>query len=457
MDNQDKLRFVSKIPEEYCCSLCTILLNNPVLTDCCGQHFCKVCLENWFLRKQPKEFENVWTNGSYQKKEVKCCPKCGVRNFNYITYLPIRKKINSLTVYCPNRSKGCKETAQYGNYQEHVAKCRFQNIYCDQCGQGMLRKEIENHKKNECSYRQVKCPYCDLEGTYIEITTDVHHDKCPSFPLPCPNNCGESDIERKDIEAHKQVCPNEVVKCSFFVAGCCELKQKDLEDHVASNERQHLDLVMKKLANTQQQLDDLTVKTMVLEQKLNTLTSGLASEIQDLDTTISQTNYPYNSQQGSKHIQAIECMQTTLAMAGKILFASDKKYRVRFTWDSSSGCAQTMPFYIYPGYKFYLKTGPYPGSYRQTTVKLLLIRGEHDINIEWPPTCCFVINLTLESGYGRAEICPQCNKALQSIEQPANKSEQEVFTFMFQVRITRDSSQNGFHVIMLLDHHSCKN
>ena len=325
----------------------------------------------------------------------------------------------------------------------------------------MLRKEIENHKKNECSYRQVKCPYCDLEGTYKDITTDVHHhDKCPSFPLPCPNNCGESDIERKDVEAHKQVCPNEMVKCSFFVAGCCELKRKDLEDHVASNEKQHLDLVMKKLAKTQQQLDDLTVKTMVLEQKLNTLTSGLASEIQDLDTTISQTNYSYNSPQVNKHMMAVECMQATLAMAGKILFASDKNYRVRFTWDLSSGYAQTMPFYIHPGYKFYLQTGRYPdlGSdlYSKTAVKLLLIRGEHDINLEWPPTCCFVINMYVESKRERAEICPQCNKALQCIEQPVNKSEQEVFTFMFQVKITRDSSQNGFHMIMHLDHHSCQ-
>ncbi len=36
---------VKELADKYKCSICTNLLDTPVLTECCGQHFCKACLE----------------------------------------------------------------------------------------------------------------------------------------------------------------------------------------------------------------------------------------------------------------------------------------------------------------------------------------------------------------------------------------------------------------------------
>ncbi len=37
---------VDIVPEDHHCTLCTHILRDPVLTDCCGQLFCQDCLIN---------------------------------------------------------------------------------------------------------------------------------------------------------------------------------------------------------------------------------------------------------------------------------------------------------------------------------------------------------------------------------------------------------------------------
>ena len=36
--------FVDKVPEDTRCTICTNILTNPILTECCGQLFCDGCL-----------------------------------------------------------------------------------------------------------------------------------------------------------------------------------------------------------------------------------------------------------------------------------------------------------------------------------------------------------------------------------------------------------------------------
>ena len=43
--------FVDDLPEEYTCQVCMKLLKEPQITDCCGQHFCRACLDRWFKKQ----------------------------------------------------------------------------------------------------------------------------------------------------------------------------------------------------------------------------------------------------------------------------------------------------------------------------------------------------------------------------------------------------------------------
>ncbi len=57
--------FVDKVPEDYLCTICTNILTDSVLTDCCGQDFCEGCLKKWLQSR-------------------KTCAHCREANFKFI-------------------------------------------------------------------------------------------------------------------------------------------------------------------------------------------------------------------------------------------------------------------------------------------------------------------------------------------------------------------------------------
>ena len=129
-------KFVKKLLEEFKCSICTNLLDTPVLTECCGQHFCKACLEKWLARKM-----------------VEVCPYCRARKFNRIVSHPMIRKINELKVYCSNRENGCDKIIKYSLLHKHANECLHGVVECKyRCGtmSRLLRKDLELHYKEKC-------------------------------------------------------------------------------------------------------------------------------------------------------------------------------------------------------------------------------------------------------------------------------------------------------------------
>ena len=131
--------------------ICTKVLNEPHVTDCCGQHFCQACLEQWF-KKQAK----------------KICPHCRSETFSHISYIPFKRKINTLEVYCPNQKGGCKVVMKFGELNSHTkGECGYAKVICTQeCGKSLLRKDLMQHCNNECSKRKIKCKYCGTVDHY---------------------------------------------------------------------------------------------------------------------------------------------------------------------------------------------------------------------------------------------------------------------------------------------------
>jgi TNF receptor-associated factor 4 len=122
-------KFVKELPDDYQCMICAKVLNEPHLTDCCGQHFCQACLEQWF-KKQAK----------------KICPHCRSETFTHMRYLPLKRKIDDLEVYCPNKKEGCKEITKLGELDAHKNRCGFAKIICTQgCRKSIPRKDLTWH------------------------------------------------------------------------------------------------------------------------------------------------------------------------------------------------------------------------------------------------------------------------------------------------------------------------
>ena len=199
--------FVSEPPEEYICSICSKVLTDPQLTDCCGQHFCLGCLQQWFKK--------------YGKKQ---CPHCRSTQFTYIVYLPLKRKIDQLDVYCINNVNGCQVITLLSKTEAHRRECEYAKVNCEQgCGCIVLRKAMQDHCKKVCLKRIVSCSYCLKVGPYDEILDKKHENVCPEYPVGCPRKCNAENsahIKRKDLKAHEKVCPLQLVPCIFCNAQC---------------------------------------------------------------------------------------------------------------------------------------------------------------------------------------------------------------------------------------------
>ena len=151
--------FVDKVPEDYQCTICTNILTDSVLTDCCGQDFCDGCLNTWLQRQ-------------------KTCPHCREANFKFIVDKRMKRVIISLKIYCPNRSKGCDKITTMSECNQHLEKYLFVEVSCTKkCGERMLRKELQDHEDNKCPNRLVLCQYCNTKGMHKEIIAKSHTDQ----------------------------------------------------------------------------------------------------------------------------------------------------------------------------------------------------------------------------------------------------------------------------------------
>ena len=365
--------FVDKVPEDHICSICTNVLTDPLLVECCGQLFCEECLIKW-LQKQ------------------KTCPHCRKKNFNFIKDLRMKRLINGSKIYCPNRFKGCEKIITVGECSTHLETCLFVEVPCtNNCGVKMLRKELQNHTANECPKRKVNCQYCNEEGMYKDITAQGHIDECPSFPLDCPNNCGHDNIQRKDLSDHQKECPCKLAKCPFFEAGCKqEIPQNKLATHKTSNTENHLELMMTNLKETKDEMNF----------KFSCLASCVTMQLATIDSN------PRNAAAITNIKTALEAMTTILE--------PDKEYYLPL-FPTAEGIKRTPSFYIQPGYKMYINE----------QCKLFLERSKFDNTLIWPMTANeFMIKNN--SFQHKIIICSECSSLIVN-KVESDQTEREIW------------------------------
>ena len=238
-------KLAGKVPERFVCNICTKVLREPHLTVCCGQHFCESCLENWFKRQGKKS-----------------CPHCREENFIHFLNKERKRDVFELKIHCTHHEEGCQWIGELGNVHAHLEKmCSYTDVECPKnqlhvcrgfrflnCSK-MKRKDLQEHLNSKCPQRRYTCVHCGYVDTYQAITTGLpimcvpsHYDKCPEYPLECPNKCGAEAIKRKDMSTHRHKCPEEPVECPngcessewFFPTQRrhMKMKRKNLPDHL---------------------------------------------------------------------------------------------------------------------------------------------------------------------------------------------------------------------------------
>ena len=220
--NGTEYYFVSKDPaqiEDLKCLICLELVYEPVLTSC-GHLFCQRC-----VRRRTK------------------CPACQDK-LQCMRNQRDERRVKGLKVKCPNWEKGCEWQGDLGDTAQHRGtKCQMEAILCPTgCKEKILRGYLKGHA-GICPQRAYKCPHCQFEGTFTNVTT-THFTVCKEFPLGCLAGC-RSFHSRDKMANHLTSCAEELVPCKYASIGCDEMiRRKDLQTHLQDKKDYHLEKSM---------------------------------------------------------------------------------------------------------------------------------------------------------------------------------------------------------------------
>ena len=137
----------SRFAETIQCSICLLILNNPLMTKC-GHNYCNQCIkeivENGvkscpdcrkaFTKKRPKESSDNSDVVFRRNRDV----------FVFSKNLKLNEIIGKLKISCDYESNGCKESVELESLSQHITRCEYR--FCKTCG----FRPIEESDEHNC-------------------------------------------------------------------------------------------------------------------------------------------------------------------------------------------------------------------------------------------------------------------------------------------------------------------
>ena len=322
--------FVEKLSEDYLCPVTFELLLDPVQTNfCCGNHLSRAAAEQLQARRKP-------------------CPICKKASLKTTDDIFFKRKVKQLKVRCSNKSAGCEWEGELGQLDNHLklgsveGQCHFVDVQCPlECGQSLMRRNLNNHQLNKCPKRPFTCQYCEYKSTHEKVVSD-HWPKCQRYPKVCPNECSTDEIERRFLQRHLQEdCPLEKIPCEFSFAGCpVKVERKAMKEHLDESKDEHLKMTASECKNLRAELVEL------------------------------------------KHIVAQVAPKPMFSQPPDIILGDfERQKNKNEQWYSA-------PFYTHVGgYKMCLKINPKgwgDGKGTHVGVAVYMMKGEFDSHLKWP-------------------------------------------------------------------------
>ena len=138
--------FLEQPDKEHCCPICLLVLRDPHQTECCGNHFCQICVQRVTSRSME-------------------CPLCKTPKFTTVLDKYFVRKIHALKLYCPQQSNGCPWIGELGEVERHLDPASGQctaTFPCKfGCGNRLLIPLLPRHHE-ECERRPYQCQYCNM-------------------------------------------------------------------------------------------------------------------------------------------------------------------------------------------------------------------------------------------------------------------------------------------------------
>lgn len=134
-------------------------------------------------------------------------------------------------------------------------------------------------RTGQCPFRVVMC---SNEGCGVMFSLNAlqqHDGRCPEKPISCLRHCGVAPVKRRNLQHHLwHECTLRPVTCPFEEFGCTvELLEKDLAEHVAAQQSQHLHLALLRMKEYQSVIKSLNQRVHELESHSAAQAAALSS------------------------------------------------------------------------------------------------------------------------------------------------------------------------------------
>jgi len=298
----------------------------------CGHRFCRECIAR--LAKSPQ------AKCPIDRAELKLYPDAACE-----------RQINTLKVYCSNKSSGCTWKGDLVDEKQHQNSCEYSRVPCSLCGEQIRSTEKLEHEREQCHKRPATCKYCKRPMEFC--TLEDHYKSCDEFPVKCPNNCGTEPLARAKINEHlSESCLRVKESCPLEAFGCYDkIERQHKTAHLQQCSMKHLS----QLANTVLKLEE-TVKH--LQDELN----------QQKSLTAAQSC-------SGKFVWKLEGITEKVARVKDPIYSED--------------------FYSHEGgYKMCLCVYPSGDSNNQAlSLYFVLAKGPYDAFLGWPFSCTVILTL----------------------------------------------------------------
>ena len=148
----DRSKFVDESEEdieEFTCRICYGIFDDPVVTQCCQQTYCRQCIRKWLSEHKscPNDKKDLTSDG------LRPAP------------IALINLLENLKIKCNYEEKGCPAVVALGNLSQHVTNCKFRSTkLCSNCG---LIKDIgvSTHDCIGSLVRQIH----EIQGKYDKL------------------------------------------------------------------------------------------------------------------------------------------------------------------------------------------------------------------------------------------------------------------------------------------------
>ena len=147
-------------PKSLECPVCLLTLRDPHVISCCGNEFCRPCIQRI-------------------QRDGKPCPMCNEVNFTTFLHKKLVREVNALMVRCPHKALGCDWEGELGQLEHHLnppspsGGCKFVMIECPfQCGTQFQRQMLREHETESCPKRPIEIQVTSLLKKFEAIIAE---------------------------------------------------------------------------------------------------------------------------------------------------------------------------------------------------------------------------------------------------------------------------------------------